>query len=257
MKIAIVTDIHEDYRSLLRAETMISREGCDAIACLGDIVGFSVPFYQYFDTRNGAACVDWVKANCRWAVIGNHDLYAIRKLPESEVRGFKFPEYWYQMPYARRLELSEGRLWLYEDNELSARLGEEQQRYLMDLPEWLIIEEGDVRCMISHFIAPDLTGSSCEFLLNSNDLKYHYAWMQQQQCTLGFSGHIHANGLLRMVDGFPVLTSFGRSVQPNPYEWIGTPCISESKGVQGFTVWNTNDHSVKAISLRRRLLGRS
>jgi len=257
MKIAIVTDIHEDYRSLLKAEALISREGCDAIACLGDMVGFSVPFYHYFDTRNGAACVDWVKANCRWAVIGNHDLYAIRKVPEAEVRGFEYPQNWYHLPYGERLELSEGRLWLYEDHELSALLGAEQHQFLAGLPSWLIIEEDDTRCLLSHFIAPDLTGSACEFLLNTHDLQHHYAWMQQQGCTLSFSGHIHANGLMRMVSGYPELTSFGKTIHPQPFEWIGTPCISESKGIQGFTVWNTKTNSVKATSLRRRLLGRS
>lgn len=256
MKIAIVTDIHEDYRSLLKAETMISREGCDAIVCLGDTVGFSVPFYQYIETRDGNACIDWVKSSCRWSVTGNHDLFAIRKVPTADVRGFSYPEGWYALSYPERQTLAGGRLWLYEDHELSALLGAEQQRYLYDLPEWLIIEEGGIRCMLSHFIAPDITGSACEFLLNGNDLQSHYRWMQENRCTLGFSGHVHANGLLRMSGGYPDLTPFGRPIQPQSFEWIGTPCISESKGIQGFTVWDSDNNTIRAISLRRRLLGR-
>ncbi len=44
MKLAIITDIHEDRVNLVKALRMIEKEACDEIACLGDIVGFSTPF---------------------------------------------------------------------------------------------------------------------------------------------------------------------------------------------------------------------
>ncbi len=86
MKIAIISDIHEDYISLMQAVRLIEKKKCDEVICLGDIVGFSIPFYDYIETRNGSACVKWVKNNCKYTIAGNHDLYAVRKVPVNQVR---------------------------------------------------------------------------------------------------------------------------------------------------------------------------
>ena len=53
----------------------------DEIVCLGDIVGFCVLYYSYWDTRDANSVVEWVKETCPAAVMGNHDLYAVRKTP--------------------------------------------------------------------------------------------------------------------------------------------------------------------------------
>jgi hypothetical protein len=60
-----------------------ARRRVDEIACLGGVVGFDVSITGCLSTRrvvlpgNGAAR--------RWVVAGNHDLFAIRKLPTSTV----------------------------------------------------------------------------------------------------------------------------------------------------------------------------
>ena len=122
MKIAIISDIHEDYISLLQAARLIEQKNCDEIVCLGDIVGYSIPFYDYLDTRDASNCVEWVRTNCKYVVAGNHDLYASRKIPVSRVRDFVYQENWYNLSYSQRKEISQNALWLYEDNELSLSL---------------------------------------------------------------------------------------------------------------------------------------
>ncbi len=254
MRVAIIADIHEDYLSLKKAGRLISRAGCDTIVCLGDIVGFSVPFYSYFDSRDANGCVRWVKDHCQWVVAGNHDLYAVRKLPESDVRGFVYPPDWYRLPFSQREALSKGQLWLYEDNELSAMLDNDSAEYLAGLPEMVIAEIDGRRCMFSHYIYPDLSGSAKEFLTGYDDLKDHLRFMQQRHCTLGFSGHIHPGGLFRFTQPTPDVIRFSKITQINPFDWVGVPPISCSKNNNGFLIWDTERGAIEAIPLRRRFI---
>jgi predicted phosphodiesterase len=254
MKIAIISDIHEDYVSLKKAERMISGEGCEEVICLGDIVGFSVPFYTYHESRDANACIRWVQDHCKWAVAGNHDLYAIRKLPVSSVRGFVYPPHWYSLPFSDRVRISENRLWLYEDNELSALLDADTAEYLNQLPEMVIIDVDGTRCLLSHYIYPDLTGSAMAFLAGYDDLRDHIQYMQRNLCSLGFSGHIHPGGYFRMPQPTPEVIRFGKTGELLPFDWVGVPPITCSKNNNGFLVWDTKQHTIKAIPLRKKFL---
>jgi predicted phosphodiesterase len=252
MKIAIVSDIHEDFASLMRAARLISQEGCDEVICLGDIVGFSVPYYDYYDTRDASACVEWVKSNCRHVIAGNHDLFAVRKVPKAGVRDFSFPENWYSLPFKQRESIAGNRLWLYEDNELSALLDVASAEYISSLPEMAVLDVDGIRCLLTHFIHPDITGSAREFLVGYNDLFPHLRWMKEQQCTLGFSGHIHAHGIIRNRNQMLEVTGFGKCARLDGFDWIGMPAISAAKNNHGFVIWDTASKTVKAIPLKRK-----
>lgn len=252
MKIAIISDIHEDYPGLKKVAKLIESRGCDEVICLGDVVGFSVPFYTYYESRDASACVEWVKENCRYAVAGNHDLYAVRKLPGSDVRGFSFPENWYQLPFDERQKAGNDKIWLYEDNELSALLNLVSQEYLSQLPEYEIVETDKRRCMLTHFISPDITGSAKEFLLDYYGLMQHLIFMKEHRCSIGFSGHMHANGLVKISGSHLDNVGFGKQVPLLPFDWVGTPSVCESKFSGGFLIWDTATNSVEAISLKRR-----
>jgi len=89
MKIGLISDIHEDILSLEQAFRFFSSEKCDQIFCLGDIVGFALPFFKYIETRNANECINLIKKNCDETVIGNHDLFAIKKVPEHKF-GFDY-----------------------------------------------------------------------------------------------------------------------------------------------------------------------
>lgn len=252
MKIAIISDIHEDFLSLQNAARLIEKERCDEIICLGDIVGFSVPYYTYFDTRDASACVAWVKANCKHVVAGNHDLYAVRKMPKSDVRGFTFPHNWYEMPFKTRQEIALNKVWLFEDNELSALLDDDAFEYLQGLPESIVAEEDGLKCLITHFIHPDITGSSREFLYSYEDLIEHLILMKNSDCVLGFSGHLHANGLVKLSGEYIDKPGFGRTIPLLPFDWIGAPSISNSNYSAGFLIWDTVNHIIEAVSIKQK-----
>ncbi|MFO7723538.1 MAG: metallophosphoesterase family protein [Bacteroidales bacterium] len=254
MKIAIISDIHEDYASLMKAARLISQEGCEEVICLGDIVGFSVPYYDYFDTRDATACIGWVQANCRHVIAGNHDLFAVRRIPKTNVRDFVYPDDWYKLPFHQRSLIAGNRIWLYEDNELSALLDDASTEYLSGLPEQIELDVDGVRCMLTHFVHPDVTGSAREFLVGYNDLFPHLRYMKEHGCTLGFSGHIHAHGLIRNRNQMLEVSNFSKNVRLNGFDWIGLPAISAARNSSGFLIWDTTNRSVKAIPLKRKFI---
>ena len=83
MKLAIITDIHEDVINLKTALKKIEKLNCDNIACLGDISGFSSPQYKHHRTRNASKCLKVIKENCIKILLGNHDIHAAQILPQN------------------------------------------------------------------------------------------------------------------------------------------------------------------------------
>jgi len=252
MKVAFISDIHEDYISLLQAARLIEQKKCDVIVCLGDIVGYSIPFYDFLETRDGSKCIEWVSANCKYVVAGNHDLYAARKVPVSRVRDFIYPVDWYNLSYPRRCEISQNAIWLYEDNELSALLNEKDIEYLHHLPEQITTEIEGHKCMFSHFIIPDISGSSKEFFYSYNDIEAHLKFLADNQYNLSFIGHMHIEGISKLAEKKIINIGFGKKTHLSTFDWIGTPSISNTRNANGFIIWDTSTDIIETISLRKK-----
>jgi len=124
--------------------------------------------------------------------------------------------------------------------------------YLAGLPEMVIIEPDGQRCLLSHYIYPDLSGSARDFLTGYDDLRDHIRFMQQNHCSLGFSGHIHPGGYFRFSQPSPEVIRFGKSNSLMPFDWVGVPLITCSKNNNGFLIWDTRERTIEAIPLRKR-----
>ena len=251
MKIGFVTDIHEDVESLSDAFTLLEEAGCDVFVCLGDIVGFTLPFQKNISMRDANASVDLVADRCHTVVTGNHDLYAVRRCPTFNA-GFPYSEDWYQLDYEHRAKLSRRRIWLYEDSELPVRLTARASAYLGGLPEYAVCTFDGVRILLSHFCFPDPSGSTVRLPKSKRDLRQHFQLMATNDCMIAFSGHGHPEGSIFAGPKSFAFRAFGEySVDTNP-QWIVCPCVANTSRKNGVLVYDTSSSAVRVIPLGSR-----
>lgn len=248
MKLGIVTDIHEDYESLKRAFSIIEKHNCDDVISLGDISGFSVPYYPYLNTRNAKKCLTLLKANCKEILLGNHDLFAMRKVPQFDV-GFEYPENWYDLDYHQRKNIGDGDVWLYENNELNPLYSKEDLEYLRSLPEYFILEDDDRKILFSHYLFPNLSGSQTIFYTNPKDILEHFNFMETKDCDYSICGHVHIDGITLMTQKKDIKKSFKKVEVPKEKTVILSPAIARGSGRSGFLIFDTKKLIVEAIKI--------
>lgn len=248
MKIGIISDIHEDIHGLARALGMLWKKGCDEIICLGDIAGFSVLHYDFEKTRDASECLRLIRSKCSLILPGNHDLHACRKIPFSNP-GFEYPPGWYDMDINRRRQLSSGKVWLYEDEDPGSNLTEDDKNFISNLPEYAIREIEGTRILFSHYLFPDLTGSSTSLLPDGSLVNSHLEFMESENCSLAFFGHSHAEGLwLIRKDKYEIKKRL-RDPLKKGNAVIGVPCLAKGKNRPGISIYDTTKAIIKTYWL--------
>ncbi|PKL84164.1 MAG: hypothetical protein CVV24_01405 [Ignavibacteriae bacterium HGW-Ignavibacteriae-3] len=249
MKVGFVSDIHEDIANLEQALNVILNENCEKIICLGDIIGFAIPFYKNIASRDADASVKTVAKNCSEAVVGNHDLYSIKKIPLNNA-GFDYGEDWYSLDYETRSKLARNRIWLYEDSEIPCLLSEESVSFLDSLKETKVISLDNISIFISHFCHPDYTGSSIHFPSEGFHLKNHFAAAVAENCKLSFSGHGHPEGCLIGNSDKIINLGFGTHVLKDEQQWIVVPSIARTSRKNGVLIFDSAEMSLNIIPLK-------
>lgn len=250
MKVGFVTDIHEDIANLEYAFKLLHDENCDEIICLGDIVGFTIPFYKNITSRDADACVKSIINNCSHVVIGNHDLYSIKKVPFNKA-GFEYGENWYSLDYETRSRRSRNKIWLYEDSEIPCTLSQESILFLSSLSETAVINSRDNSFFISHFCHPDFSGSSIQFPTEGFHLKNHLSFTESNGCVLSFSGHGHPEGCLIGNPEKIYSLRFGIHDIKNEPQWIVAPSIARTSRKNGVLIFDSYKMQLKIIPLTR------
>jgi predicted phosphodiesterase len=248
MKLGFITDIHEDVQNLVKALSVLSKEKCDKIICLGDIVGFTIPFYRYLETRNAEECICLVKENCSIVVSGNHDLYAVKKIPHHKF-GFDYSEDWYSLDYELRAKKAKNRIWLYEDSEIRCHLSDNAKEYLNNLNEIEFAEFDNMRFLFSHFCFPDFSGSAIFFPREPFHLTKHFDFMKENKCRLSISGHGHPEGTIIVNENKFSSIGFGTFRIIEDMQWIVVPCIARTSRLNGVMVLDTFLGEFKTIPL--------
>ncbi len=248
MRIAIISDIHEDFQMLEKALGFIHKAGCNTVACLGDIVGFDVAHFDKNALRVAEESLDMVKANCDIIVAGNHDLYAIGKIPEFK-SGFDYPENWNNLSKKMRERLSGGKVWIY--GEQQSMLPDKHVSFLNDLNEFQISSFDQTKIFFSHYAYPDLTGSTTVFIREANQLQPHFEFIKQHHCMLSISGHRHPAGCLLASPHEINELSFGAHLIDEDIKWINSPCITRGKKENGFMILDSETQVIEVISLKK------
>lgn len=253
MKLGIISDIHEDILRLQEAMGVFEKKKCDQLICLGDIVGFNVDHFTFLNSRNANECICLIKDNFSIATIGNHDLFAIKKTP-IHTGGFNYPETWYDLDFEQRTKLAKGRLWLYEDRELSALLNVKSIEFLAQLPEYKVFETEDMRILFSHYMYPDFTGSLVDFRKENNDFKPHLDFLHQNEIDLSFIGHVHPHGM-QLIKNLKLKTKeFGKYKIKKSNQTYICPAIASGASASGLIIFDTDSLIVEAVPLKSKKL---
>jgi len=246
LRLAIVSDIHEDTLSLKKVISKIEKAGYDQLICLGDISGFSVDFYRYKKSRNAHDCLSLLREKDFLIVPGNHDFFAARRIPEeSDI--FNFPSNWYNLEKSERAELAGGKIWLHEEDDLDPLYTLEDISYLNSLPEYHVLDGGDSKLLLSHYIYPNLSGFQKEFYTTASEFKAHLGFMESQDCKVSFTGHTHFRGFYEVSGGqFRQHRYKGFNLKSFPI-CIGVPPVTRHKRRSGFSMFDTENARLQTI----------
>jgi len=248
MRYAIISDIHEDVAGLQRAISKIDKLQCDKIICLGDISGFSVPHYHHFDIRNAHECLKILRNNNAIIIPGNHDLNACQRIPEISPE-FEYPENWYELDYFHKKSLANGKLWLYEENELKPFYTQEDLKYLKKLPIYQIIENKKCKVMFSHYVYPNISGSYRNFFHKRNDYSEHINILKKNNCMYGFVGHAHNEKSLIITHKKITTFKFRKMDLPKTNAIIVIPAIAGNKRKNGFCIFDFEKNRIETKSI--------
>ena len=220
MRLAILSDIHEDYENLLKIVGKAEARGFDKLICLGDISGFSLPYYKYEATRNAPACLALLREKCDTIIAGNHDLHAAGKSPElpEEMKG--------QETWQHELDLDPG----YSEEDIS---------FLATLPFYDILPTPTGNILFSHYVYPNLSGFVKGLYYEEKEFHEHFAFMLERQCSLCFTGHAHPGGFYRVnPKGFKQYRYRGIKINSFP-ALIGIPPVTRHENRSSFCIFDT------------------
>ena len=249
MKLGLLADIHEDIIRLNESIEILNDFKVDEIINLGDFVGFCVPYYSYLRTRDANKVVSWLKENCQVSIAGNHDLYAIRKVPVNS-DAFEYLENWYDLDYDVREKYTDKRIWLYENDELSPMLNAESKNYIRSLPEYLVKEYGSYNILFSHYGYPDITGCLTAKIREVSNLKPQLDFMKRNNCLYGFSGHDHNENITILTEDEKIELDFNEKyILPDKPLWLTIPCVANGTKANGLAIFDTDTREIVAIPL--------
>ena len=244
MKLAFISDVHENPETLKTAILKIEKLYCDEIVCLGDITGFSKRFYNLTTAPDANECVRIIKQNCKYTIAGNHDLHSIGKLSEYH-KIKKLPENWYDLPLRERIKIDPA-IWHYSD-ELVPKLDENSKEFLNSLPEKIFVQIDQVNYLFTHFIFPDITGSTNYFPQKSKDFERHFNFMNEENFLFSFAGHGHIPGFFLVHENKTRNYDFGTKKLDFKKQIIIQPSISAP--IRGFCTYDTKTREFSAIKI--------
>jgi hypothetical protein len=225
----------------------IEKAGYDRLVCLGDISGFSVPFYRYIATRSAHACLSLLREKGAIIVPGNHDYHAAGTVPQHSP-AFEFPSDWYELEYDRRRALANNEVWLHEENDLDPLYTREDREYLRTLPEFHIMQDaGPKGILFSHYIWPNMSGFVKNFLNEPEEFRQHFDFMAERGCSISFTGHAHTRGYYMAIPRYFRYYRYGRRRLSAFPVCVGIPPATRHKNRSGFCIFDAGRSVLRVV----------
>lgn len=245
MKLAFISDIHEDVVSLRLALSKIEKYKVDHIICLGDISGYNPIHYNYVGTRNAHECLNIVKQVCSHIVLGNHDYNAIGKIPEFSP-GFDFPPDWYDLDYFEKKHIANNRLWCYEDYELKPKYSRSDIEFLSSLKQFEIFKTSQYNIFLSHYVYPNISGMLVDYYMDKENFNKHFEYMKTHGCSISINGHEHTPGLCYITPDKFKHRGFGsKTINSRPLILM-CPSVADGRNRKGFLIFDTETQKAQA-----------
>lgn len=247
MRLAIISDIHEDLFSLRRAIQLLKMKGYDYLACLGDICGYQQQSFLFNGIPNASGCIEIIRSECDIAISGNHDLFAAGKTTRFKA-GQNIPKNWHTLSPQERLDQTEGKMWVYADEE-DNNLTKEDIQWLRTLPEQAVVDGGDFNILLTHFLYPDISGS---FVFKPELLEHfngHFRYMDEKDSFISFSGHSHSPGALLADQRALFQYDIGEKKINLRKSWITGPAVVKSHKGSGCIIFDTESLSLDVIRI--------
>jgi predicted phosphodiesterase len=228
VRLAIISDIHEDIESLKKIVSKAEDEGYDKLICLGDISGYSMPYYSYEDVRDARACLSLIREKCDIIIAGNHDLHAAGISPD--------------IPY----ELEGEESWPHEQD-LDPGYTPSDIDFLSTLPSKVVLKTPDQDILFTHYAYPNLSGFMKGFYSQERHFDPHFAFMKEHRCSLAFMGHVHPNGFyLVHLNGYRHYRFRDMKISASP-SLVGVPPVARNSHQSGFCIFETKSKNLQAI----------
>jgi len=246
LRLAIISDIHEDIFSLKKILRKIEKSGYDELICLGDISGFSVPFYKYRKTRNAHECLSLLREKNSIIIPGNHDFHAAQMIPNNSAV-FDFPGNWYDLDILQQSELAKDEIWLHEENDLNPLYTTEDIEFLRSLTEYYVLKNTGLNILFSHYTYPNLSGFKKAFYFHEAEFKPHFQFMENHDCSISFTGHTHIKGLYTVSQGRFIHYRY-KTIRLKRFPiCIGIPPVTKQNNRSGFCKFDTERFMLQVI----------
>jgi len=247
MYLGILSDIHEDIRSLCKALDFL--QDCDKLICLGDIVGYRNDYMSGKNPRDAKECIYLIKEHCDFIVSGNHDLFSSKTIPEYNA-GIDYPENWYSLSIKERDIIAKSKIWLY-DNEEPQNIADKERLFLKNLASILKPEISGKKLLLSHYLYPDIHGNLSSFVNAYREGRQHIGFMKKNSCILGLCGHAHPEGFIIIKEKSLKKYSFSKTRLSYEAQAIVLPAITKGKKANGLSILDMDTFILECIPLQK------